>query len=74
MLYHWPDEDVHDFGLVLDPQKLQEINNTTSVWGEWSDYHINYHILTWIDMDEYLPATTRAWVENQLEELEYSDS
>ena len=23
-------------------------------------------------MDEYLPATTRAWVENQLEELGYS--
>ena len=34
MLYHWPDKDVHDFGLVPDPEKLQEINNATSVWGE----------------------------------------
>ena len=72
MLYHWPDEDVHDYGLVPDPEKLQEIKNATSVWGEWFDYHMDYHVLTWIDMDEYLPDITRTWVENQLEALGYS--
>jgi hypothetical protein len=69
ILYHHSPEHISNYGLSVDDELLQKLQGDVQEWGKNIILVRYLFILMSLDMEEYLPASTLQWCQDQLQTL-----